>query len=213
MVLKRAADLAEALYSMPPRAAGHHFALSSSPAAAAGPASSQLALAPTSPVSAVSSPAVAATQLTPVMAGFNGYPGHGGEYQQQLAGWDDSWTHRYHQAFSFWRQRLLMLLHVRPQSRPRVGYTVHDRLESCWYLTQNRHNRRAPVCEQFLSRTNDGMTGYCFDLRLTVCLFVCEENNSKCYGGFSRSLENGFIMDQKKLVKFWKITFTVRGCV
>jgi len=99
MVLKRAADLAEALYSMPPRAGGHHFALSSSPAAAAaaGPAASQLTLAPTSPVSASSSPAVA----PPLTAGFNGYPGHGAEYHQQSVGWDDSWTHRYHQAFSF----------------------------------------------------------------------------------------------------------------
>jgi len=100
--LKRAADLAEALYSMPARAAGHNFALSSSPAAVPGPVASQLALAPTSPVSASSSPAVATTQLTPVMAGFNGYTGGGaGDYQQQIAGWDDSWTHRYHQAFSF----------------------------------------------------------------------------------------------------------------
>jgi len=114
MVLKRAADLAEALYSMPPRAAGHHFALSSSPAAAAaaGPAPpSQLTLAPTSPVSASSSPAVAVTtHLTSVTAGFNGYPGHAGDYHQQNFGWDDSWTHRYHQAFSFWRHPLLTLL-------------------------------------------------------------------------------------------------------
>ena len=104
MVLKRAADLAEALYTMPPRAAGHHFALSSSPAAAAaaGPAAaSQLTLAPTSPVSASSSPVAVTTHLTSVTAGFNGYPSHTSEYHQQNFGWDDSWTHRYHQAFSF----------------------------------------------------------------------------------------------------------------
>jgi len=96
MVLKRAADLAEALYSMPPapRAAGHHFALSSpggaaAAAAAAGSVASQLTLAPTSPVSIAtsSSPAVSAAP-----AGFNGYPA---EYHQQNFGWDDSWTHRY----------------------------------------------------------------------------------------------------------------------
>jgi len=100
MVLKRAADLAEALYSMPPRATGHHFALSS-PAAVAGPA----ALAPTSPVSASSSPAVAGSHLTAATAGFNGYPVHGGihggEYHQQSVEWGDSWTQRYHQTFSF----------------------------------------------------------------------------------------------------------------
>ena len=101
MVLKRAADLAEALYSMPPRATGHHLALSSSPAAAAGPTASQLALAPTSPVSASASPAVAGCHLTSVTAGFNGYPGHANEYHQQSVGWDDSWTHRYHHAFTF----------------------------------------------------------------------------------------------------------------
>jgi len=103
MVLKRAADLAEALYTMPPRAGGHHFSLSSSPAAAAaaGPAASHLTLAPTSPVSASSSPAVAGSHLTSVTSGFNGYPSHAGEYHQQSVGWDDSWTHRYHQAFSF----------------------------------------------------------------------------------------------------------------
>jgi len=101
MVLKRAADLAEALYSMPSRAAGHQFTLTSSPVAAAGPASSQLTLAPTSPISATSSPAVAGSQLTSVMTGFNSYHSHAGEYQQPSTGWDDSWTHRYQHAFTF----------------------------------------------------------------------------------------------------------------
>jgi len=107
MILKRAADLAEALYSLPPRGAGHQLALTSSPAAAAaaGPAGmSQLTLAanmaPSSPASASASPAVAATHLPSVTAGFNGYAGHAGDYQQGVA-WDDSWTHRYHQAFTF----------------------------------------------------------------------------------------------------------------
>ena len=74
IILKRAADLAEALYSMPPRAGAH----------------SQLAL-PSS-----RSPAAAMNSAS----GFNTYAGQLAQVDSANGQWDDAWSHRY-PAFTF----------------------------------------------------------------------------------------------------------------